>query len=142
MSRHDLRHGSAGWCAWVRDCLVGALERLALPADQQAALTWLGHIPDELALDFDHAWGLVPQLVERGLIDAEQLATLAEVDRLLTAMSDRAARDRAGLWTLAGLQDDARWARVRLLAAEALAALLRPGQRDAAERRPTSGTER
>jgi hypothetical protein len=57
MSGHDLQHGSPGWCREVIDCLVQALERLALPADQQATLTRLGQIPDELALDFDHAFG-------------------------------------------------------------------------------------
>lgn len=126
MSGHGLEHGSPGWCAWVWDCLVLALERLALPAEQQATLTWLGHIPDELALDFDHAWGLVPQLVERGWIGAQQFATLAEIDQLLTAMSDRDAPDRAALWTVAGLGADARWARARVLAAQALAALMHP----------------
>src|SRR5919204_3937536 len=95
MSRHDVEHGSPGWCAWVWDCLVEALERLALPAAQQVRLTWLGRIPDELALHFHEAWLLVPQLVERGWIGAEPRAALPAVDQLLTAMSDHDTPDRA-----------------------------------------------
>jgi hypothetical protein len=83
----------------------------------------------------------VPQLVERGWIDGGQLATLAAIDQLLTAMSDRAAPDRARLWTVAGLRDDARRARARVLAAQALEALPQPPQPDTTERKPTSGTE-
>jgi hypothetical protein len=123
MSRHDVEHGSPGWCAWVWDCLVEALERLALPAAQQVRLTWLGRIPDELALHFHEAWLLVPQLVERGWIGAEPRAALPAVDQLLTAMSDHDTPDRAVLWILAGLHDDACWARARDLAAQALAPL-------------------
>jgi hypothetical protein len=141
MSGHQVEHGSTGWCAWVWDCLVQALHHLALPAEQQQSLTWLGHVPDELALDFDHAWGLVPQLVERGWISAEQLAALARVGQLLTAMSDRAAPEREQLWTLEGLGTDARWADARLLAAHALEALGEPARHDPTKRKPTSGTE-
>ena len=61
-SGHDLEHGSPGWCAWVWGHLIQALERLALPAEQQARLPWLGHLPDELALHFHDAWELVPQV--------------------------------------------------------------------------------
>jgi hypothetical protein len=130
MSGHQVEHGSPAWCAWAWDCLVQALHRLALPADQQATLRGLGHVPDELALDFDHAWGLVPQLAERGWVSAEQLAALARVDQLLTAMSDRAAPDRRLLWSLDGLGADARWAAARTLAAQALEALGDPARHD------------
>jgi hypothetical protein len=141
MSGHQVEHGSPAWCAWGWGCLVQALRRLALPANQQATLTWRGHVPDELALDFEQAWGLVPQLVERGWISAEQLAALARVDQVLTAMSDRDAPDRAALWTLDGLGADARWARARVLAAQALEVLMHPDQHDPNERKPISGTD-
>jgi hypothetical protein len=130
MSGHQVEHGSPAWCAWAWGCLVQALHRLALPANQQATLRGLGHVPDELALDFDQAWALVPALAERGWISAEQLATLAGIDQLLGAMSDRAAPDRAGLWTLDGLQTDGRWAHARVLAAQALEALGDPAPYD------------
>jgi hypothetical protein len=65
MSGHQVEHGSPAWCAWAWDCLVQALHRLALPANQQATLKEMGHIPDELAPDFDHAWGLVSQLEDQ-----------------------------------------------------------------------------
>jgi hypothetical protein len=83
----------------------------------------------------------VPQLAERGWVNPDQRTTLGRVDQLLTAMSAGDAPDRGRLWTLDGLQADARWAHARVLATQALEALMHPARHDSTKRKPTSGTE-
>lgn len=83
VSGRELEPGAPAWCAWAWDRLIETLRRLALPADQQVTLTWLGCIPDELALEFYDAYLLVPQLVELGWVSSEQRDALAGLDLLL-----------------------------------------------------------
>ncbi len=99
----------------AKHLLSESLRVLALGAEAQIA--WVradgGHL-DELGLCFDDALGM-------GLLgwseQAERL--IATIDQLLDDMSGEANAD---LWTEAALLVDPRWARVRGLAAEALAA--------------------
>lgn len=67
---------------------------------------------DELALEFDSLY--VP---ERLSLTDQQSVYALDVDRLLAAMSE--ASD-VGQWSYEGLQLDARWGEVRLLAAKLL----------------------
>lgn len=54
---------------WFLEMLVDSLRLAALPADQQvAALPDFVHVPDEVALLYDDAWRLVPQIREAGLL--------------------------------------------------------------------------
>ena len=102
--------------------LVDALRLEALPTDDQiAVLPDFVPAPDEIANLYHDAWVLVPQIHDAGLITDEQRNLLALLDRLHTEMEN--AHDADQLWTVDGLRRDARWAEVRQLAGEALAAL-------------------
>ena len=100
--------------------LITSLQALAAPADIQ-----LTRFPDfvvkadELASDFDDALMLMrdcPQLELTG----EQTDALDAVESALDAMSGPLCRH---LWSDSALCESAHWARVRELAAAALAAL-------------------
>ena len=107
------------------EAVVDALRLAASPpAEQIEALPDFVHVPDEVALLYDDAFGLVPQIREAELIDDDQVQVLAELDRLFEEMS--AAADRDQLWTTEAMSGDVRWERSRQLAARALRELGRP----------------
>jgi hypothetical protein len=98
--------------------LEQALTRLAdSAADQVAYLAKLGVLPsvDELALEFDDSFVLVPQLVRQGHLTREQAAMMASVSAQLARMSAMPE-----LWTEAALRSHPDWEEVRRLAALSL----------------------
>jgi len=100
--------------AFVRNIAV-----LALEADAQIA--WLGKkgLPpvDELALEFDDGFRLVPTFIERGWLNATALPVLAEIDQHLSSMS---GEHNADLWQVESLARRTEWDQVRTLARTAL----------------------
>jgi hypothetical protein len=110
----------------VVDLHPGALARfvratavLALPADVQEH--WLaGMHVDELALDWDSGWRLIPQWVERDWLSVDDAEKFQPLDLALTAMTDR--KD-ANLWTPAALHEATEWTEIRTLATAALLGL-------------------
>ena len=99
--------------------LVDSLRLAALPADRQIeALPDFVHVPDEVALVFDDAWALMPQLEEAGLVSPEQRRAIEPLSDLYDEMS--IAGDRESLWTIEAMRSDARWDRSRERAREAL----------------------
>jgi len=104
------------------EMVVDALRLVSLPADEQVAvLTDFVHVPDEVALLYDDAWRLVPQIREAGLITDEQYEVLARLDRHHEEMSKAPKED--SLWTIQAMREDKRWEEGRRLAVEALATL-------------------
>ena len=103
--------------AFVRSVAV-----LALEADAQIA--WLGEKGlspvDELALEFDDGFRLVPTFIERGWLNATALPVLAEIDQHLSSMS---GEHNAGLWQVEALARTTEWDQVRALARTALTLL-------------------
>ncbi|MBM2614391.1 hypothetical protein JIG36_02315 [Actinoplanes sp. LDG1-06] len=103
---------------------VRSLAALGLPADAQAA--WISRLStetaqllDELALDFDDGFQLVPAFVELGWLNAAALAALRRLDAQLDAMS---GDHNAELWSVDALARE-EWDRVRSLARAALSEL-------------------
>ncbi|MBZ4324054.1 hypothetical protein, partial [Streptomyces huiliensis] len=86
------------------------LESLAvLAADASAQVAWLaGHgvQADEIALDFDHAYGLAPLLVEEGRLGHGVLPDLREIDAVCAGMT-------GDDWTREALRTGEGWDRVR-----------------------------
>ncbi|MBL3734720.1 Uncharacterised protein [Mycobacteroides abscessus subsp. massiliense] len=99
-----------------RNSFVELVARMAAsPEIQISYLQELGVGTDELALEFGSLY--VP---ERLSLTDQQSVYALDVDRLLAAMSE--APD-VGQWSYEGLQLDARWGEVRLLAAKLLTSL-------------------
>ena len=95
--------------------LRAVLARLAAPAGEQVAyLEGLGVAPsaDELALELADAVGLLPGVVEAGLLPRRQAERIRALDRKLAAMSGQ-----PGLWSVTALEGHPDWAEVRRLAA-------------------------
>ena len=97
--------------------LRAALGHLAWSATEQIA--WLGSDmhPDELGLDYDHAYGVSWRPREAGWISGELPGLLEEVDRLLAELTDEGANP----WSAEGLRTHPTWQRLRVLARRALA---------------------
>jgi hypothetical protein len=107
---------------WCLQQVVDSLRLAALPAEEQiAALPDFVHVPAEVALLYDDAFRLVPQIRDAGLITNEQQESLVRINRLHGDMGT--ATDKDWLWTVDAMRSDERWARSRRLAVEALAAL-------------------
>jgi hypothetical protein len=106
--------------AWRRQLLRDALTALASEPNEQ--VRWIGSAhPDELALTFDDAYRLLPTLVAEGAQLSEiALATLKAIDEALDAMT---GERNSELWTIEAIRTNRRWADLRTLAHEALAAL-------------------
>ncbi|MDI1459044.1 hypothetical protein NHG22_35340 [Streptomyces sp. ATE26] len=105
-----------------RRLLVEALTVLA--ADPQTQIAWLARhnvVTDEIALDFDHAFGMAESLAEEGYVDREVLPDLREIDAVLSEMSGPENADR---WTKEALHVDEGWIRARRLARRTLVAEL------------------
>jgi hypothetical protein len=103
--------------AFVRSVAV-----LALEADAQSI--WLGQkglpLVDELALEFDDGFRLVPGFIGLGWLNATALPVLAEIDQRLSSMS---GEHNAGLWQVEALAERTEWDQVRALARTALTLL-------------------
>ncbi|GAA1633394.1 hypothetical protein GCM10009733_032950 [Nonomuraea maheshkhaliensis] len=101
--------------------LAETLVMLSAPADEQIA--WLDRHQwhtDELALDFDWAYGWVPRSVDKrapGLLPPVLHNLLQCIDERLTVMSGQANADK---WTPEGLATDPGWAEIRHLSSRAL----------------------
>ncbi|MFB7652673.1 MULTISPECIES: hypothetical protein [unclassified Streptomyces] len=95
-----------------------------LAADAPCQVAWLAKhdvMPDEIALDFDHAFGMAEALVEDGELGRGVLPDLREIDAVLSRMS---GAENAGRWTSDVLSVDEGWIRTRRLARRALVAEL------------------
>lgn len=95
-----------------------------LAADAQSQVAWLAKhdvVPDEIALDFDHAFGVAEALVEEGQLGRGVLPGLREIDALLSEMS---GAENAGRWTRDALSIDEGWIQARRLARRVLVAEL------------------
>jgi hypothetical protein len=95
-----------------------------LASDAEVQVAWLsrafaegGAVVDELALEFDQGFRLLPTFVERDWIDAAAVGALTELDQQLDEMSGDHNRT---LWTAEALATRPEWDRVRFLARAAL----------------------
>jgi hypothetical protein len=102
-----------------------AVAVLALPATDQ--VEWLGTLApgspvgcDELALEFDDGWRLLPQFISNGWLNEAVGEAAQQIDQLLSETSKSA---NALEWTTASLASSARWASVRQLARSLLAVI-------------------
>ncbi|MFI5491911.1 hypothetical protein [Actinoplanes sp. NPDC051859] len=97
---------------------VQSVAVLALPAEAQVAWLTASRSPyaDELALQFDDGFRLLPVFVERGWLRDTAVPALARLDEHLDAMSCQAHAD---LWTVEAL-NRVEWERTRSLALSAL----------------------
>lgn len=101
---------------------IRAIAVLAFPAEDQIA--WIRSVPiglvdaDELALEFDDGYRLLPQFESLGWIPEAVRGPADDIDRLLTQMSGP-----SGPWSFDDLRSDSRWTEVRLVALRALSAL-------------------
>ncbi|MFJ6636213.1 hypothetical protein ACIQMR_33240 [Streptomyces sp. NPDC091376] len=97
---------------------------IVLAADSGPQVSWLvahGVMPDEIALDFDHAFGMAEALVADGQLTRDVLPDLREIDEVLSSMS---GAEHAGRWTTGALDTDEGWALARGLARRVLVAEL------------------
>lgn len=100
-----------------------AMAILALNAPDQ--VTWLNSLglpgtaalADELALEFDDGYLLVPSFIEGGWLSSGVQEFLAPIEAALTSMSESGDGD---VWTIEALKTDHRWEEVRVLARAAL----------------------
>jgi hypothetical protein len=107
--------------ARYRAQLVEALRLVAAPAAvQQAALPPFVVVADEIALTYHDAYLLADQVAAAGLVTAQDLARLAELDAHFDALT---ARGDPTLWTTDALRTVPAWEEARRLAATLLAAL-------------------
>src|SRR4051812_16716340 len=95
---------------------------LAMDADTQVAwagqlMTNNGPLIDELALEFDDYYRLVPAFVERGWLKQAALPVLAQLDEQLDVMS---GQHNSHLWNAEALASRPEWYHVRALAKSAL----------------------
>ncbi|WP_328946061.1 hypothetical protein OG259_36080 [Streptomyces sp. NBC_00250] len=114
-----------------RRLLIESLTVLAADAQIQAA--WLdrhGVVTDEIALDFDHAFGLADELVAQGRLTSGVMADLEGIDVILSGMSGGENHDR---WTRDALSTDEGWAEARRLARRVLVAELGEWERSLPE---------
>jgi hypothetical protein len=95
-----------------------------LASDAEVQVAWLSRafaesqaVVDELALEFDNGFRLLPGFVDRGWIDPVAMPALAELDEQLDVMSGDHNRT---LWNAEALATRPEWDRVRILARAAL----------------------
>ncbi|MGW1894159.1 hypothetical protein ACWCP6_28510 [Streptomyces sp. NPDC002004] len=95
-----------------------------LAADAQSQVAWLAKhevVTDEIALDFEHAFGMAEVLVDEGRLGHGVLPDLQEIDAVLSEMSGAENADR---WTREALSVDEGWSQARLAARRVLVAEL------------------
>lgn len=110
-----------------------ALKNLGSTAEEQIAyLDTSGEVPvDELALEFEDTIDLAGLMCIEGVISEDQLHALLAVENLLGRIS---GEENASFWTMASLQNDVIWAKIRDSANAALVMLTAPPeQRSAAQ---------
>lgn len=101
---------------------IRAVAVLALPAADQGI--WLGSsdldksLVDEIALEFDDGYRLVPQFIARAWLPETATEPLEKLDRLLVELSGP-----SGPWRLEDLHGDRRWQQVRVAALQALVSI-------------------
>ncbi|WP_189213742.1 hypothetical protein [Actinokineospora fastidiosa] len=100
-----------------------AVAILALDAPHQRA--WLASlglpgelaVADELALEFDDGYLLLPAFISNGWLPANAREQFGPIDAALAAMS---GNDHQDVWAVEALSTDQRWEEVRALARNAL----------------------
>ncbi len=98
---------------WRLSRLIDAVDILAKDAEEQIAWIDTAH-PDELGLDFDEGFRLIPGLERDGVsLSIEVKDLLATIDSELEAMS---GHEHAELWTTEAVRSRPEWARIRSLA--------------------------
>lgn len=106
--------------------LAAFLRSIAILAmDTQTQVDWLNSLglpgtaalADELALEFDDGYRLLPAFLANGWLKQDSAEALEEVARALTAMS---GRENEAVWAVESLASDSRWEEVRQLARKAL----------------------
>lgn len=109
---------------WFLSELVKSVRLLASPSDGQAnfvrSITRVDDELvncDELALNFDDSYVMVPQLLEDSLISRDAADCL---DALSAQLRDMSGSDKADLWTLRSVRHAQEWERVRELARASL----------------------
>ncbi|GAA3006507.1 hypothetical protein [Actinokineospora diospyrosa] len=109
--------------------LVAFLRAVAILAlDARHQLAWLGSLglpgepalADELALEFDAGYRLLPQFISNGWLQADVRELLDAIDAALATMSEKENRD---VWAVEALATDQRWEDVRGLARSVLTSL-------------------
>ena len=106
--------------AFVRDQLIAALTRLALPASEQARyLTEIGTAPstDELALELDDFVPMLPTAVRDGALSETQALAIKNVSDYVDSFS---GPENAPLWEMSELYRARQWEELRRLASSAL----------------------
>jgi hypothetical protein len=106
--------------AFVRDQLIAALTRLALPAAEQARyLEGLGSAPstDELALELDDFVPILPTAVRDGALSENQALAIKNVNDYAGSFS---GPGNARLWEVSELYVAPEWEELRRLASTAL----------------------
>lgn len=92
--------------------LIQALQLVAAEADTQvSSLPSFVHIPDEIALTFDHPYTFTDKFVKDGLITGDQKRALDGLNTLFDEMT----QDKE-LWTLDQVRESPKWQETRILA--------------------------
>lgn len=97
-----------------------------LAMDARTQIEWLNSLglpgraalADELALEFDDGYMLLPVFLDKGWLKDHSADVLGDIARALTAMS---GRENEAVWAVEALASDPRWEEVRGLARKALA---------------------
>lgn len=106
--------------------VVGFVRSIAILAlDAEGQVDWLqslglpgrAALADELALEFDDGFKLLPSFLNNGWLSQDIVGVVSEIDRALADMSGQANKD---LWAVEALPSDPRWKEVRVLARKAL----------------------
>ncbi|MFF4341313.1 hypothetical protein ACFY00_15430 [Kitasatospora sp. NPDC001540] len=93
-------------------------------ADPSAQLAWVdeyGLLPDEVALDFDHAFRMAASLVEDREVSREVLPDLQAIDAVFAGMSGQENSDR---WSREAVAVDPGWGQARELSRRVLVDLV------------------
>lgn len=102
--------------------LLQSLRLVASPSEVQiTSVPQFASMPDEVALTFNDAYLIAPQLLDENLISIQAFDLLKELVELFEKMS----KDKS-LWTLGKLESDTAWKRSRELALKALQELDEP----------------
>ena len=100
---------------WL-DSLEVVVQRLAASADEQREylIELLGRTDtaDELALEFDALYGIVPRLIDDGLLSREIAPILAQIDQIFQEMT----KSGPEVWRVDQLATSSQWQDVRRLA--------------------------
>jgi len=75
---------------------------------------------DELGLQFEDATYLVPQLVQDDVLSAKAVEHIENLNNIMLSLS---GEKNADFWTIKALYEDPRWAKIRTLACDTLAAM-------------------